>query len=228
MEKILIADDDREIVQLVAESLEEEGFEIRRAYSGRAVVDALKEKDLDLVLLDIMMPEIDGLEVCRQVRNELMIPIVFLSARDRELDRIIGLEVGGDDYITKPFHIQELVARVKAHLRREKRRNHQANANGPLQFQHLSIDKDTYEVWLEQEKVDLSTKEFQILVYLAENRNQVLSREQIYDAVWGRGEFGDLNTVTVHIKNLRRKIDPFNDLIKTVWGTGYKFVGDHK
>lgn len=233
--RILVADDDREIVKLISDSLQDEGFEVLPAYNGAEVLSLLKESEVSLVILDIMMPEMDGLEVCRRVRNDIGIPIVLLSAKSREIDKVVGLEVGADDYITKPFSINELVARVKAHLRREKRTNPAVPVKptntdeNVIQFDDLTIHKGTYEVFKNQMKIELSTKEFQILVYLIENRNLVLKREQIYDAIWGIGsDFCDLNTVTVHIKNLRNKLDPESRYIKTVWGTGYKFAGDAK
>lgn len=226
----MVADDDREIVRLIADSLTDEGFQVLPAYDGVQVLNLLSESEVGLLILDIMMPEMDGLEVCRRIRNTTAAPIILLSAKGRELDKVVGLEVGADDYITKPFSINELVARVKAHLRRERR-----NAPQPIppkreaeriRFDDIAVDKGTFEVWKNGRLINLSTKEFQILLYLIENQNLVVSREQIYDAIWGTGgDYGDLNTVTVHIKNLRNKLDPQNRYIKTVWGIGYKFTG---
>ncbi|MGB4438560.1 MAG: response regulator transcription factor [Sedimentibacter sp.] len=226
--RVLIADDDYEIVQLVTESLEDEGYEVLKAYNGQEVVRIIENQKVSLIILDIMMPEMDGLEVCRKVRNDISVPIILLSAKDRELDKIIGLEVGADDYITKPFSTNELIARVNAHIRREKRNSEsKLNVSGVFEFGNLKIDKDKYEVYKHGCLIDLSTREFQILLYLAANNNKVLSREQIYGAIWGNSEFGDINTVTVHIKNIRSKLDQDNKYIKTVWGIGYKFTGDH-
>ena len=225
---ILVADDDREILKLISESLEDEGFYVHTASNGREVLERVSSDQVSLFILDIMMPGMDGLEVCRSIRHQTAAPIIFLSAKSRELDKVVGLEVGADDYVTKPFSVNELVARVKAHLRRERRKrfeNETAPAGNAICFGNVSINKETYELFVDSEKVNLSTKEFQILVYLVENKNLVLSREQIYDAIWGQSEFGDLNTVTVHIKNLRDKMDKENQYIKTVWGVGYKFVG---
>lgn len=219
--KILIADDDYDIVGLIAETLEDEGFQPVVAYNGKEALEKATDPSLSLILLDIMMPEMDGLEVCRKIRNVVFVPILFLTAKDRELDRVIGLEIGADDYIPKPFSVNELIARVKAHLRRE---NRYLAVNRTMTMSSLVINKDTLEVFKHGEKVELSTKEFQILVYMAENRNRVLSREQIYNAIWGDAYYGDINTVTAHIKNLRAKIDKENQLIKTVWGAGYKFT----
>ncbi|MFC0215181.1 response regulator transcription factor [Paenibacillus chartarius] len=226
---VLIVDDDRAIVHLIAESLKVEGYKVTTAHNGQDALHILENNrnGFSLLILDIMMPGMDGLEVCRQIRSRFTAPIVLLSGKDRELDRVIGLEIGADDYVTKPFLIGELVSRVKAHIRREQRNvQRQGKQDSVLSFENLMINKETFEVYKYEERVMLSTKEFQILVYLAENRGRVLSREQIYDAIWGNGEFGDINTVTVHIKNLRDKLDPNNKLIKTVWGAGYKFTGE--
>ena len=223
---ILVVDDDHEIVNLIAESLEEEGYVVIKAYNGAEALELLSNSKVSLMILDIMMPDVDGLEVCRRVRSNVVTPIIILSAKDREKDKVIGLELGADDYMTKPFSVNELVARVNAHIRREKRNTSlQKNALNTYKFGNLEINKDSYEVLLNNRKVELSTREFQILVYLAENRNRVLSREQIYEAIWGNSELGDVNTVTVHIKNLRCKLDTNNEFIKTVWGIGYKFIG---
>ncbi|WCR29909.1 response regulator transcription factor [Paenibacillus thiaminolyticus] len=219
---VLIADDDKEIVDLIADSLEDEGFAAVKAYSGQDVLGLTKDRSYALLLLDIMMPNGSGSEICRTIRDRVTAPIVFITAKSRDLDKVVGFEIGADDYITKPFSIDELVARVKAHIRRDHRS--QTRRQERI-YGNLIIDKDTYEVIKDGVKIDLSTKEFQILSYLADHHNKVLSREQIYDAVWGQSELGDMNTVTVHIKNIRNKIDPENRLIVTVWGVGYKFTG---
>lgn len=224
--KILVADDDQEIVQLIGDTLEDEGYQVIPAYNGKQALEHLEREAVSLLILDIMMPEMDGLEVCQKIRNQIMAPIILLSAKGREIDKVVGLEVGADDYLTKPFSVNELLARVKAHLRREKRSNKAEKKEPVLSFDDITIHKDNYEVFKNGSKINLSTKEFQILLYLIENKNLVLTREQIYDAIWGVGsDYCDLNTVTVHIKNLRNKIDPQNDYIKTVWGVGYKFTG---
>lgn len=223
--KVLVADDDRDIVRLISDSLQEEGMETVPAYSGTEVLRKAVEPGISLLILDIMMPGMNGLEVCRKLRDQLGIPILFLSAKDRDLDKVVGLEVGADDYMTKPFSIDVLTAKVKAHLRREERSKEKGSGSPSYRYGELEIHPGTFEVFLGGERVECSTKEFQILSYLAAHPDQVLSREQIYDAVWGFGEFGELNTVTVHIKNLRAKLDPDNRYIVTVWGVGYKFTG---
>jgi DNA-binding response OmpR family regulator len=223
--KILIADDDWDIILLLRTALEAEGFQTTYAMNGNEAVRKANDPDLSLILLDIVMPDMNGLNVCKQIRDEIAVPIIFLSAKDREIDKVLGLEIGADDYITKPFSVDEVVARVKAHLRREKRTKNEIHNRYMLQLGKLTINKDTYEVMVDDSPILLSTKEFQILVYMAENKNRVLSREQIYEAIWGYDEFGDFNTITVHIKNIRSKMDPEHRFIKTVWGAGYKFIG---
>lgn len=231
MEKtVLVADDDRDIVKLITESLKFEQFIAIPAYSGREALSILKENKIDFVVLDIMMPEMDGLEVCRSIRSEYNIPILLLSARDRDMDKIIGLEIGADDYMTKPFSIQELTSRIKAHfrkvdrlykewngLRQEKEMNSQASSS------LLVLNEKTFEAFLNNQKQEFSTKEFQILSFLMKHPNNVLTREQIYENVWG-DEYGELNTVTVHIKNIRNKLGKEFNFIKTIWGVGYKYV----
>ncbi|MFB9276023.1 response regulator transcription factor [Cohnella cellulosilytica] len=223
--KILIADDDMDIILLLRKALESEGYLTTYALNGNDAIMKAKDPELSLILLDIVMPDLNGLHVCRRIRDEISVPLIFLSAKDREIDIIIGLELGADDYITKPFSVDEVIARVKSHLRRETRKKKEAESRSLLRSGQLTINKDTYEVAIDDLKITLSTKEFQILVYLVENKNRVLSREQIYEAIWGFNEIGDLNTVTVHLKNIRLKMDPERRFIKTVWGAGYKFVG---
>lgn len=231
MEKaVLVADDDRDIVRLITESLKFEQFKTLTAYSGKEALSILKENKIDFVVLDIMMPEMDGLEVCRNIRSEYNIPILLLSARNRDMDKIIGLEIGADDYMTKPFSIQELTSRIKAHFRmvdrlykewnghmQEKDMNTQASSSP------LVLNEKTFIAFLNNQQLELSTKEFQILSFLKNHPNNVLTREQIYENVWG-DEYGELNTVTVHIKNIRKKLGGQYDFIKTIWGVGYKYV----
>ncbi|WP_183192812.1 response regulator transcription factor [Brevibacillus nitrificans] len=219
---ILIASEDQNVVQLLTEALLKEGIQATNFKSEEEIVKKVMDPGISLLLLDMVIPDGNGLEVCKKIRPNVSIPILLLSARNRELDRIIGLEVGADDYILKPFSVNELVARIKAHLRRE---NRYVCLNKTIQTSDLVINKDTYEVYHENQKISLTTKEFEILFYMVQNKNRVLSREQIYDAIWGQFGYGDINTITVHIKNLRSKLALKNQSIKTVWGVGYKFVG---
>ena len=222
MSKILIVDDDREIASLIGDSLYDEGYETLLAYDGEIALEKVSNNlDLEMIILDIMMPKVDGLEVCRKIREKVSCPIFIVSAKSRTFDTLLGLEIGADDYITKPFIVDELVARVKAHLRREKRRN--SIGNNIIKIGEIEIHKDSYEVYLNKELIDLSTREFQLFLYLCENAGQVLSREQIFNSVWG-SDFGDIGTVAVNIKSLRDKIDKENKYIKTIWGVGYKLI----
>lgn len=222
MPKILIADDEVNIAALIADSLNDEGFETMVVHDGRAVLAELSQgSDFSLIILDIMMPGIDGLEVCRRIRDTVRCPIIFVTAKSRTLDTVLGLEIGADDYITKPFVVEELTAKVKAHIRRDRRMAE--SVPHTLTIGSLAIRKDSYEVYLGEKSVNLSTREFQLLVYLTDHIGRVLTREQIFDAVWGM-DYSDIGSVTVTIKNLRDKIDPDNRYIKTIWGVGYKMV----
>lgn len=223
MKKILIIDDDVDISSLVADALEDEGletlikndaFEAFRYIEGHA-------SDVSLILLDVMMPEMSGLEICRRVRNTVTCPIIIVSAKGKTVDTVLGLEIGADDYIAKPFVVEELVARVKAHLRRETRND--AMIGKTIKIGEIEIRTDSFEVLKNGEVVPFSTREFQLLQFLMENAGKVLTREQIFSSVWDT-EYGDMGTVAVNIKSVRDKIDPNNEYIKTVWGVGYKFV----
>ncbi len=223
---ILVVDDDKDIVTLITKSLRYEQFEAIPAYSGKEALSILKESPVDFIILDIMMPDMDGLEVCRNIRKDYNIPILFLSARDKDIDKIVGLEIGADDYMTKPFSIQELTSRIKAHFRKVDRLYKEWNelsTNSEKTDSPLILNDKTFEAFLNNRELDLSTKEFQILSFLMRNPNHVLTREQIYENVWG-DEYGELNTVTVHIKNIRKKLGSEYDFIKTIWGIGYKYV----
>ena len=222
MSKILVVDDDKEIASLIGDSLYDEGYEVLLAYDGEKALSIInKTDDLSMVILDIMMPKIDGLSVCKTIREKINCPILFVSAKSRTLDTLLGLEIGADDYIKKPFIVEELVARVKAHIRREQRK--QITKNNIINIGDIEVHKDSYEVYVNKKLIELSTREFQLFLYLCENVGKVLSREQIFDAVWGM-EYGDIGTVAVNIKSLRDKIDKENKYIKTVWGVGYKFI----
>ncbi|MDF0728340.1 response regulator transcription factor [Cytobacillus sp. S13-E01] len=231
MEKtVLIVDDDRDIVRLITESLKFEQFKAIPAYSGKEALSILKANKIDFIVLDIMMPEMDGLEVCRNIRSEHNTPILLLSARNRDMDKIIGLEIGADDYMTKPFSIQELTSRIKAHFRKVDRLYKEWNGlrqekerNTEVSTSLLVLNEKTFVAFLNNQQLELSTKEFQILSFLKNHPNNVVTREQIYENVWG-DEYGELNTVTVHIKNIRKKLGGQYDFIKTIWGVGYKYV----
>lgn len=224
MGKILIVDDDIDIAQLVSDSLEDEGFQTHICTTGEDAIEYVGEngKDISLITLDIMLPGESGLEVCKNIRNSVSCPIIFVSAKGKTIDTVLGLELGGDDYISKPFVVEELVARVKAHIRRDSRILNDSKSD-VISIGDIEIRKDSLEVLKGGEKIPVSTREFQLLEYLMENAGKVLTREQIFSHVWDT-EFGDIGTVAVNIKSIRDKIDKGNEYIKTVWGVGYKFI----
>jgi len=221
MQKILVADDDENIVELISLYLRKEGFAVIAARDGGEALQKIAQQDPDLVLLDIMMPVKDGWEVCREVRQRYRVPVIMLTARGEAYDKILGLELGADDYITKPFNPRELVARVKAVLRRSRR----AGEGGRrLRYRDLVIDLDEFAVFREGRPLSLTRKELELLWLLASEPNRVFSREQLLSQIWGYDYTGDTRTVDTHIKRLRRKLSAGeNWRIGTVWGVGYKF-----
>lgn len=224
--KILIVDDDAEIRKITGIYLENEGFEVRRAEDGEQAVKCIEEEEIDLVLLDVMMPGMDGIEVCMRIREEKTMPIIFLSAKSEDLDKIQGLASGADDYITKPFNAMELIARVKSQLRRYTK--YSAVPTTPqniIEIGNLTLNTDTRQVYVGTNEVRLTPKEFDIFELLAANKGIVFSIEKIYERVWGEDFYKSDNTVMVHITKIREKIeeDPKKPIyIKTVWGVGYK------
>ena len=224
MSKILIVDDDSAIANLISDVLEDEGFETVVKNDGKSAYDYISAnaKDLSLITLDIMMPGFSGIDLCKFVRSQVSCPIIFVSAKGKTTDMIEGLESGGDDYISKPFVVEELVAKIKANLRREQR-NLYGTDSDIIKVGDIEISVGSFEVRKNGKTVPFSTREFQLLQYLMENAGKVLTREQIFVHVWDT-EFGDIGTVAVNIKSIRDKIDPDNEYIKTVWGVGYKFV----
>lgn len=221
MEKILIVDDENDIAELISDILEDEGYLTVIKNNGTDAVNAVKEEDFDLILLDVMMPDLSGTEVCASIRNFTSCPIIFVTAKTNLSSKLVGFEVGADDYITKPFINEELVARVKAHLRREGRCD--KKKSNTIEIGDIKINKESFEVYKKGEIVALSTKEFELLTYLMENAGIVLSKEQIYQSVW-KNNYGDIGTVAVNIKSLRNKLDTEEKYIKTIWGMGYKFI----
>ncbi|KLU58955.1 sensory transduction protein regX3 [Peptococcaceae bacterium CEB3] len=223
----LVIEDDIEINQLVAKYLQKEGFETNSVYDGREALSYIANQEYQLIILDLMLPKVDGQEVLRRIREKKTIPVIILSAKDTEMDKILGLGLGADDYMTKPFTIGELIARVKAQLRRYTDFN--LNTNGAeskvLKHGDLELDTGTYEVTVDGLKKSLSAKEFAILKLFVSNPTRVFTKSQIFQAVWQEESLTDDNTVMVHISRLRTKIerDPSNPVyIQTVWGFGYK------
>ena len=221
--RILIADDDPSILMLISDVLTDAGMQVRTVASGEEALRAVGEETFSLIILDIMMKGISGLEVCAAIRDKVSCPILFLSAKDSAHDIIEGLGLGADDYLTKPFAIDELVARIKAHLRRQARLGENTMGSDVLCYGEIALDRRQLTVTRGGVPVDLSTREFELLDYLMRNAGQTLSREKIFRDVW-KTEFGDIGTVAINIKNLRSKIDPDWAYIKTVWGSGYQFV----
>lgn len=222
-DRILIADDDPSILMLISDVLTDAGIQVRTVASGEEALHAVGEETFSLIILDIMMKGISGLEVCAAIRDKVSCPILFLSAKDSAHDIIEGLGLGADDYLTKPFAIDELVARIKAHLRRQARLGENTMGSDVLCYGEIALDRRQLTVTRGGVPVDLSTREFELLDYLMRNAGQTLSREKIFRDVW-KTEFGDIGTVAINIKNLRSKIDPDWAYIKTVWGSGYQFV----
>ena len=222
MDKILIVDDENDIAELISDILQDEGYETFIANDGKGAIELVKNEDFDLILLDVMMPDISGTEVCANIRNITSCPIIFVTAKTQLVDKLVGFEVGADDYITKPFINEELIARVKAHLRREERLS-ATRKNNVITIGEIKLNKESFEVYKNDELITLSTKEFELLSYLMENAGIVLSKEQIYQSVW-KNNYGDIGTVAVNIKSLRNKLDVDEKYIKTIWGMGYKFV----
>jgi two-component system alkaline phosphatase synthesis response regulator PhoP len=220
-ETILLVDDERNIVDLARMYLEQEGFKVEAAYDGQVALDKVKSLQPALVVLDLMLPVVDGWEVCRRVRSTSDVPIIMLTARDDDVDKIVGLELGADDYVTKPFNPRELVARVKAILRRAGR---EPSGEKPITLGNLSVDPARREVAVAGRLVELRTKEFDLLLALVENRGLVLSRDKLLELAWGFDFAGQTRTVDVHVAHLRDKLVGSNVEIETVWGVGYKLV----
>jgi DNA-binding response OmpR family regulator len=229
--KILIADDEPEILKLLQRYIEKEGYSVDTASDGLEAISLFNQNEYHLVILDIMMPQIDGIEVCRRLRNDTNVPIIMLTAKDDEIDKVLGLRIGADDYMTKPFGMNELMARVNAHLRRYLVLSGGSNLTNKniLEFNNLKIDLKSYMVYRGKELLNLTAKEFELLKFFASHPNQVFTKAQIFKYVWGDEYIEDDNTVMVHIRRLRKKIEVNPEkpqFIQTVWGIGYKFVGE--
>lgn len=227
-EVILIVDDDIEIANLIAIYLQNEGYEVIKAENGLRALEVLNSTNVDLILLDIMMPQMDGIQACMKIREEKNMPIIMLSAKTEDMDKILGLTAGADDYIGKPFNPLELIARVKSQLRRYKKFNGSISSvinENIIEIDELSINTDTHQVKVGEREVKLTPREFGILELLARNKGIIFSNEKIYERVWKEEFFKSDNTVMVHIRKLREKLEDDSrnpKYIKTVWGVGYK------
>jgi two-component system OmpR family response regulator len=219
---VLVVDDDVNICELERIYLEKENFQVTVCHDGKKAVELFKEKAPDIVILDIMLPGMDGWEVCREIRKLSAIPIIMLSAKDETFNKVLGLELGADDYMVKPFEPKELIARIRAVLRRYDR---QEDVPEQVVFPGIVVNKSNYTVKLNGKDIEMPPKELELLFFLASNPNKVYTREQLLENVWGFDFYGDTRTVDVHIKRLREKFEPgeYKWQIKTVWGVGYKF-----
>ncbi|HHX11468.1 MAG TPA: response regulator transcription factor [Clostridiales bacterium] len=227
MSRILIIEDEVAIAELEKDYLELSGYEVEIEYSGDVGLNRVLNEDFDLVILDLMLPGMDGFEICKNIRAEKNIPVIMVSAKKEDIDKIRGLGLGADDYITKPFSPSEMVARVKAHLARYERLiGSGIKENQVIEIRGLKIDKTARRVFLHDEEKVLTTKEFDLLTFLAENPNHVFTKDELFRDIWDMESIGDIATVTVHIKKIREKIEINTSkpqYIETIWGVGYRF-----
>ncbi|MBR5746743.1 MAG: response regulator transcription factor [Clostridia bacterium] len=224
MAKILVIDDDVNICDLLHMYLVKEGYDVQTANDGTEGMNTFRSYDPDLVLMDIMLPKKDGWQICREIREQSSVPVIMISAKGETIDKVLGLELGADDYIVKPLDMKEVFARIKAVLRRYKKNE---TAEGEIvRFENLEISLEKYEMKINGEVLDLPPKELELIYYLAANYNRVFTRDQLLDKVWGFDYLGDSRTVDVHIKRLREKLEGAHSktwALKTIWGVGYKF-----
>lgn len=223
MAKILVVDDEEKIRDIITEYLEFEGFEYIEAENGVEAINILKKEKVDLVLLDVMMPKIDGIKVLKEIRSKGSTPVILLTARAEEYDKLFGFELGADDYIVKPFSPREVMARIKAIIARSAPKAEVHSENEVLEFPGIKIDVAGRELYIDGQKKQMTPKEFDLLVFLIKNRNIVLTRERILSEVWSYDFFGDDRTVDTHIKMLRNTLGEYRRYVETVWGVGYKF-----
>lgn len=221
--KILIVDDDERIRDMIGEYISIEDYESDEASDGIEALKLLEKNEYKIVILDIMMPGMDGWTACKEIRKRWNVPIVMLSARGEEYDKLFGFELGVDDYIVKPFSPKELLARIKAIIRRYEKSNESREKSSKFIYEDLSVNFDSRDVFVKDELISLTPKEYELLSYFVNNPNRVFSREQLLDSVWGYDFFGDDRTVDTHVKMLRESLKEYRKLIVTVWGTGYKF-----
>ncbi|GGG11678.1 response regulator transcription factor [Paenibacillus abyssi] len=227
MKKILIIEDETSIAELERDYLESHGFSVDLVSSGEVGLRQALQNDYDLLILDLMLPEVDGFEICRQLRQTKDIPILMVSAKKEEIDKIRGLGLGADDYMTKPFSPGELVARVKAHLARyERLMGAREGKSDQIRIRGLIIDKPSRRIFINEQEAVLTSKEYDLLMFMAQHPNRVFNKEELFERIWGLDSTGDLTTVTVHIRRIREKIElnPSNpQYIETIWGVGYRF-----
>ncbi len=229
MSKVLIVEDEDAIAEIERDYLELSGFDVTLASDGKEGLDIALKEDFDIIILDIMLPEMDGFDICKEIRKEKDIPIIMVSAKKEDIDKIRGLGIGADDYMTKPFSPSELVARVKAHLARyERLLTNNKPENEIIEIRGIKIDKTARRVFVNGEEKSFTTKEFDLLTFLAEHPNHVYTKEELFREIWDMDSIGDIATVTVHIKKIREKIEADTSnpqYIETIWGVGYRFKG---
>ena len=226
--RVLVVDDEKLIVKGIRFSLEQDGMEVTCAYDGEEALTFAREQQFDIILLDIMLPKLSGFEVCQQIREFSNVPIIMLTAKGDDMDKILGLEYGADDYITKPFNILEVKARIKAIIRRTAKQEKKADTAGRIQAGDMTIERDNRRVYIEGREINLTAKEFDVLELLATHPNQVYSREKLLTMVWGADYPGDARTVDIHIRRLREKVETNSSepkYVHTKWGVGYYFKG---
>ena len=226
--RVLVVDDEKLIVKGIRFNLEQDGMEVDCAYDGEEALTFAREQQFDIILLDIMLPKLSGFEVCQQIREFSNVPIIMLTAKGDDMDKILGLEYGADDYITKPFNILEVKARIKAIIRRTAKQEKKADTAGRIQAGDMTIERDNRRVYIEGREINLTAKEFDVLELLATHPNQVYSREKLLTMVWGADYPGDARTVDVHIRRLREKVETNSSepkYVHTKWGVGYYFKG---
>ena len=231
MANILIADDNRQITSILSEYAKKENFVPIPAYDGEEALRLFSENEFDIVLLDVMMPKKDGFEVCREIRKISNVPIIMITARGEDFEKIMGLDIGADDYIVKPFAPGEVMARIRAILRRMDRSSETSDQTEIFVYDNLTINLDSFSVTIDGEELPLTKKEIELLWLMATHQNRVYTRENLLNSVWGYEYYGDSRTVDSHIKRLRSKLDEFEHptwQVKTVWGVGYKFESDVK
>ena len=227
MQTILVCDDDKEIVEAIEIYLQQEGFHVLKAYDGEEALEILKNNEVHLLIMDVMMPKLDGIRATLKIRENSSIPIIILSAKTEDSDKILGLNIGADDYVEKPFNPLELVARVKAHMDRYNRLiGSNVRKNDIVEIRGIKIDKTARRVWVNGEEKTFTSKEYDLLTFLAENPNRVFTKEELFREIWDMESVGDIATVTVHIKKIREKIEMNTakpQYIETIWGVGYRF-----
>ena len=222
---VLVVDDEKEIADLVELYMLNEGYKVYKFYDAKSAIECIESSVIDVAILDVMLPEINGFEICKKIRERYVFPVIMLTAKMEDIDKIKGLSIGADDYITKPFNPLELVARVKAQIRRSTKYNERDIEKNEIEYNGLEINKSTHKCYLYEKEMDLTPREFDVLLYLLENKGKVVSSEELYENVWKEKYLDSNNTIMVHIRRIREKMGEKTSnpkFIKTVWGVGYK------